>query len=166
MTWLQINRICITGQISMKEVSNLSLPLLHSRSAHKLSSSPYGCMGSETEYISSMGQLALLLYQVQDFNYRMFIPKVVINHPQVSLYCSMHNIIITSVLVHNSNCICCRTTTFWLSRVQLCFKNRHYNTSMTWEYNKAIKAFKNVIRIRDIDSRMEKCKGNKGWVRT
>jgi len=37
---------------------------------------------------------------------------------------------------------------------------------MTWEYNKAIKAFKNVIRIRDIDSRMEKCKGNKGWVRT
>jgi len=33
-----------------------------------------------------------------------------------------------------------------------------------WEYNKPIKAFKNVIRIRD--SRIEKCKGNKGWVRT
>jgi len=46
----------------MKEVSNLSLPLLHSRLAHKLSSSQYGCMGSETEYISSMGQLALLLH--------------------------------------------------------------------------------------------------------
>ena len=73
----------------------------------------------------------------------MFIPKVVINHPQIILCIA----------------VCITVFSYVLKIGTIILVGLQYDS---WEYNKPIKAFKNVIRIRD--SRMEKRKGNKGWV--